>query len=127
MFAFALLAAQHHLMFMPNAARQSSVRCRELSSYFGIYESVCPLDRIKELPQAPEREQSDFDRKDATECRTAQEPEELIKSMMAWTIEFCSVREFDLVLKRYCTASHNHSGSSSIFVTEAMTYGRAHA
>jgi hypothetical protein len=85
------------------------------------------INRIKEVPQAPKREESDFDGKDPTEYRAAQEPEELIKSTMAWTIKSCSVREFDRVLKRYCTASHDHSGSSSIFVTEAMICGSAHA
>lgn len=64
-------------------------------------------DRIEELPQAPKREESDFDGKDVTEYRAAQEPEEMVNLMMAWTIKFCSVREFDLVPKRYCTASHD--------------------
>jgi hypothetical protein len=50
-------------------------------------------------PQALEHE--DFDGTDATEYAATQEPEKLVELMMpAWAIKFCSVEEFDRVLKR---------------------------
>lgn len=57
-------------------------------------DSICETS-----PQALDNE--DFDGTDATEYVAAQEPEKLVELMMpAWAIKFCSVKDFDRVLKR---------------------------
>jgi hypothetical protein len=67
-------------------------------------DSICETSpdrasRTEEVPQALDNE--DFDGTDATEYAAAQEPEKLVGLMMpAWAIKFCSVEEFDRVLKR---------------------------
>jgi hypothetical protein len=102
MYAYMVAAASEVVSPTPDRFRRKEEMAEgELEA--SVSESVQDHNRSDSIyetsPQALEHE--DFDGTDATEYVAAQEPERLVELMMsAWAIKFCSVEEFDRVLKR---------------------------